>query len=86
MIISPDDKVINPALAKERFESASSSVKRLLEVTDSVDASRHVLAGDILSPNTTDRLAREIVDFHTATDGPIIADLVFLLFRKKEVY
>lgn len=63
MIVSPRDRVINPVLAKERFAQASSAPKRLLEVTDSVDQSQHVLAGDILSPNTTERLAGEIVGF-----------------------
>ncbi len=63
MILSPRDKVISYPLAKERFAQAGSQNKRLLELTDSVDVSQHVLAGDILSPNTTEKVAGEIVAF-----------------------
>lgn len=63
MILSPNDKVISYPLAKKRFEEASSAKKKLFEVTDSVDTSQHVIAGDILSPNTTARVAEEIISF-----------------------
>jgi esterase/lipase len=63
MILSPKDKVISYPLAKQRFSEASSAKKKLVEVTDSVDASQHVIAGDILSPNTTERVASDIVSF-----------------------
>ncbi len=63
MILSPKDKVVSYTLAKQRFAEASSARKKLLEVTDSVDESQHVIAGDILSPNTTERMASEIVSF-----------------------
>jgi len=35
----------------------------LVEVTDSGDAKDHILAGDIMSPGTTRRIADQIVDF-----------------------
>jgi esterase/lipase len=63
MILSPKDKVISYPLAKQRFSEASSVKKKLVEVSDSVDTSQHVIAGDILSPNTTERVASDIVSF-----------------------
>jgi esterase/lipase len=69
MIVSPKDKVVNVPLAKKRFEEASSRVKEIYEVTDSVDGSSHVVAGDILSPNTTGKLSSEITRFIRALDA-----------------
>ncbi|MCX7677608.1 MAG: alpha/beta hydrolase [Spirochaetes bacterium] len=63
MILSPNDKVINYSLAKQRFEEATSGKKKLVEITDSTAETQHVIAGDILSPNTTKRVAEEIISF-----------------------
>lgn len=63
MLLSPDDSVVSPAAARAAFERIDSPRKRLVEIDDAGDPSRHVLAGDILSPDTTEDVAALIVDF-----------------------
>ena len=60
---SPDDRVVMPDAIVDAFGTFLSPRKRLVEVTDSGDRNNHLLAGDILSPNTTERIAAEIVAF-----------------------
>ena len=60
---SSDDQVVSPAAILAAFEAFQSPHKLLVEVTDSGDAKDHILAGDIMSPQTTDRIVRQIVDF-----------------------
>lgn len=59
-VYSPDDQVIVPEAATEVAQNWGGPTK-ILEVTDTQAPSRHVIAGDILSPNTTQRIADEIV-------------------------
>jgi esterase/lipase len=63
MAISDEDQVIDAALARKRFDEWGGRDKVLVQVPDSGDPSHHVLAGDVLSPNTTAHLARQIVSF-----------------------
>jgi alpha-beta hydrolase superfamily lysophospholipase len=59
-LYSPDDKVVD-ANATLRKIAAWGGPTRRLEIANSGDPSRHVIAGDILSPQTTDPLAAEII-------------------------
>ena len=43
--------------------AATVEVMRLIEVTDSGDAKNHILAGDIMSPGTTQGIAEAIIEF-----------------------
>lgn len=61
-IFSPLDKVIQPQLVAETAAKWGGPTKTI-EVTDSTDPNNHVLAGDALSPNTTERLAQETVEW-----------------------
>ena len=61
-ILSPNDKVVKPLPTIEKYEEWGGP-KKLLEVTNSDDPSQHVIAGDILSPSTTDELAIQITDW-----------------------
>lgn len=63
MIASPDDQIIDFNTVKKVFNAISSEHKQLVPFTTAQDPSRHVLAGDILSPGTTNELARLIVSF-----------------------
>jgi len=63
MIFSPDDEVIRPDLAQARFDSLTAEPRRRLLVTDAEDASNHVLAGRICSPNKTDDMTEAITAF-----------------------
>jgi len=63
VIYSLQDEVVNTDKVEAMFNALDSNDVALLPIEDSADSSNHVLAGDILSPNTTERLAAEIIDF-----------------------
>jgi len=63
MLYSTADTVIDPRAVEESFARWGGQPKQLLVVEDSRDPSQHVLAGNILSPETTDRLVETISDF-----------------------
>ena len=60
---SDEDQVVSPDAILAAYEAFQSPNKSLVEVTDSGDAKDHILAGDIMSPGTTGRIAEQIVDF-----------------------
>ena len=62
-IFSPDDQVVDAEKTKAIFPRIGSETKKIVYVTDSTDPSQHVIAGDILSPNTTEAVAWIIFDF-----------------------
>ena len=64
-IYSPDDQVVVPQAAREVAAMWGGPVQ-LVEVTEASDRSSHVLAGDILSPGTTGRVANDIVSWWNA--------------------
>jgi esterase/lipase len=68
MIVSPGDKVIDAQEAIDVFEKIGSDTKELVEYSDVQDPVHHILAGDILSPLSTEPLANIIVDFVTAVN------------------
>lgn len=63
VIYSPNDQVISPARVEARFPEIGAATKALVPVDSSGDLSNHVIAGDILSPETTLPLADEIFAF-----------------------
>ena len=63
VLLSPDDEVVSPEATRQAFEQISAPHKALIEIEDVGDPSNHVLAGDILSPGSTDDIAALIVDF-----------------------
>jgi esterase/lipase len=70
MLLAPEDKVIDPAAARAAFARLGTKDKRLVEVLDSTDALQHVIAGRILSPGNTDRLARLVADWAASLPPP----------------
>lgn len=60
---SPEDSVVSAAATKQAFERLEAPTKRFIEFDQAQDPSSHVLAGDILSPDTTDSVAATIVEF-----------------------
>jgi alpha-beta hydrolase superfamily lysophospholipase len=60
---SPEDRVVDPDRIREWYDSIASLQRELLEVHDAGDPSNHILAGDILSPQTTGRLVTRAVQF-----------------------
>lgn len=63
VLLSSEDTVVSPSAAEAVFEATSAPEKLLVRVDETGDPSRHVLAGDILSPATTAGVAATIVDF-----------------------
>lgn len=63
VLLSPDDTVVSPEATKQAFARIDAPRKQLVEIEDAGDPSNHVLAGDILSPSSTDDVAALIVDF-----------------------
>jgi len=63
VVYSPDDEVVSPAAIVDTYEAMDVPRKELIAVHDAEDRSKHVLAGDILSPNRTDEIAAQILDF-----------------------
>lgn len=55
-LISSEDKVVRPAITRD-IERRWGGSHRLVEIEGVEDPSRHVLAGDAMSPATTDHLA-----------------------------
>lgn len=60
---SPRDRVLDVGAITRMHRRFPNPHKRLVAVEDCTDPSQHVLAGDVLSPVTTERLARLAVDF-----------------------
>lgn len=69
ILYSPDDQVVNPKQIGAAFARFGSRPKMLLAVEESSDAKHHVLAGEILAPEDTQRLSAWILSFVQSLDG-----------------
>ncbi|GAK52858.1 hypothetical protein U14_04115 [Candidatus Moduliflexus flocculans] len=63
VLLSPHDKVVRPAATEQMFARFGSRIKQKIYITNSQDPREHVIAGDILSPNTTREVAEKIISF-----------------------
>jgi esterase/lipase len=63
VIYSPADTVVDTGRIATSFEQIGSPHRQLLTIPSSGDPSNHVLAGDIMSPETNDLVAASIVRF-----------------------
>lgn len=61
--VSPRDQVVDAALAHARLASFPNPANVVFTVTNSGDRRHHVLAGDVLSPSTTDTLTTQVLAF-----------------------
>ncbi|WP_420628563.1 alpha/beta hydrolase [Candidatus Leptofilum sp.] len=66
VIYSPNDTVVSPAKTEEIFAQIGVASKEIAPITDAQDEGSHVLAGDILAPNDTERVQQLILDFVAA--------------------
>lgn len=66
-IAAPDDAVVDSVASRERIAAIDSRRNEHLEFRGSGDLSRHVLAGDILSPASNATLAKLIAGFIEGT-------------------
>ena len=63
LVYSQQDRVVDPAATAQAYEALGARVKQRLVIDDSEDPSHHVIAGDIVSPATTDEVVGAIGDF-----------------------
>lgn len=66
---SPADEVVDVRATRRMQRRFPNPANRLVSVEDAEDSSQHVIAGDILSPGTTDRLARLATRFVASVGG-----------------
>jgi alpha-beta hydrolase superfamily lysophospholipase len=62
VLYSKKDTIVRPEVIEQRFEAWGARPRKLVSV-DTQDPNHHVLAGDALSPGTTDAVAAEIAAF-----------------------
>lgn len=63
VIYSPGDQIVASGAIEKTFERIGSSKKRLIGITDTDAPQGHVLAGDILAPGSTGKVADIILEF-----------------------
>ena len=63
VIYSEKDETIDPAAAKASLDLMEARDEQLYEVLNPGDGTGHILAGDIMSPDTTDEVVSVIVEF-----------------------
>ena len=63
VLLSDDDQVVDPDRARAFVPRFGAEIKEVVAVTGDEEPSHHVLAGDIVSPGTTDAVTKLILDF-----------------------
>lgn len=69
MLYAPGDQVIDVEALGIGFEALGADIRERVAIDDSEAPSQHVIAGDVLSPGTTQPIARRIVAFLTERAG-----------------
>ncbi len=67
-VTAPDDTLVDPQRTAE-VAAHWGAPHQEITVSDSADPQHHILAGEIVSPNTTERLAGQIADWIAALPG-----------------
>ncbi len=62
-VYSPDDEVVDSRETDARSATMTSATVRTVDVPETTDPSRHVLAGDIVSPESNEQVVRLMADF-----------------------
>ncbi|MBY5944023.1 alpha/beta hydrolase [Photobacterium rosenbergii] len=62
-LYSEQDRIVDIAKTQAMLERLPLASRQSIVISDSGDKLQHVLAGDILSPKTTDQVAKSIVEF-----------------------
>lgn len=63
VIYSPNDRVVSPDAIEATFSRIGASRKKLVPYTGASNPAQHVLAGDILAPESTAPITELILDF-----------------------
>jgi len=63
VMYSPDDQVVDTSAIQIAYLQFPSRQNRIIAITNSGDPQKHILAGNILSPQTTDQVSNSIIEF-----------------------
>lgn len=63
VLYSPDDQIVSVDAIKKHYRRFGADYKQIHAVTGSGDPQHHILAGDVLSPQTTQQVASVILKF-----------------------
>ena len=63
IMYSADDQIVDSNAIQETFTRFSSEQKKIISITDAGDPQQHVLAGNIMSPQTTGKVTNNILEF-----------------------
>ena len=70
VLLSPHDEVVSPEATKAAFRRINAPRKEIREFVESLGPSSHILAGDILAPDSTPRIVATIIEFIRAGGSP----------------
>ena len=74
LFLSKQDQIVNSEETEKMYDRFGSLVKQKIYIEDAEHGQHHVIAGDILSPNTTERIAKMMIE-----DGRPLEDIQRLL-------
>ncbi len=60
---SPEDKVVNPEITQALYPQFGSMIKQMVLVEETQDPRKHVIVGNIRSPDNNDRITKMILEF-----------------------
>lgn len=63
VVFSPDDAVVSARAIQDAYEAIGARDKEIVQIDGAGDPKNHVIAGDIMSPGATQRVADTIVGF-----------------------
>jgi len=63
ILYSPQDQLVDAKAIEKRFKQIASPIKKIQKIKTEPDSQQHVIAGDILSPDTTQQVVWEILSF-----------------------
>jgi esterase/lipase len=63
VFFSPEDEVVDPQRTRSWYDGLGSRKKEMVKVRDPGDPNSHILAGEILSPDTTEWMAERMAEF-----------------------
>ncbi|WP_455220788.1 alpha/beta hydrolase [Kaarinaea lacus] len=63
VMYSPNDQIVDTSAIQIAFLQFTSKQNRIFTITNSSDPQQHILAGDIMSPQTTGEVSNAIIEF-----------------------
>lgn len=69
VLFETGDQVVDARETVERVDAMTGTTVRIIDGTGTTDPDRHVLAGDIVSPETNDEVTTSILEFVRRTVG-----------------